>query len=94
MRGDVVFRIGALARLGSSMAHLALLMGLLLLTSCISLPVPGRGVQESRETLSSKVVVEKREPNLLLAMDRTECVVPQARFERTRVGDRVFCHWR
>lgn len=67
---------------------------LFLATSCVSLPVPGRDTGRSQETLSWKVVLEKRDPNILLAGDRTECEVTANRFDSVREGDRVFCHWR
>jgi hypothetical protein len=51
-------------------------------------------VGRAKRMLSWKVVVEKREPNLLLAADRSECQVSGDRFERIREGERVFCHWR
>lgn len=50
--------------------------------------------QGSQEFLGWKVVAEKRDPNLLLAADGTECVVSDERFERVRTGERAFCHWR
>jgi hypothetical protein len=40
------------------------------------------------------VVLEKRDPNLLVAADRTHCEVAPDRFGQVREGDRVFCHWR
>lgn len=67
---------------------------LLTLASCFSLPGRESGPRTSGELLGWKVVVEKREPNLLLAVDQTECVVPENRFDRVREGQRVFCHWR
>jgi hypothetical protein len=69
----------------------------LLLPACASLPGMGRtehGPRSPQETLGWKVVIEKREPNLLLAVDGTECVVSEERFERIRTGRRAFCHWR
>jgi hypothetical protein len=41
-----------------------------------------------------KRVVDKREPAYLIAADGTECTVAAATFNRTRVGQRVFCAWR
>jgi hypothetical protein len=63
----------------------------LLLWSCASIPIPGG---EGRESLAWKVVIEKREPNLLIAADRTECEVSRDRFEKAEMGERTFCHWR
>jgi len=67
---------------------------LLLATSCVSLPVPGQDPARSRESLSWKVVLEKRDPNILLAGDRTQCEVSADRYASVSEGDRVFCHWR
>jgi hypothetical protein len=69
-------------------------LGLLLVTSCLSLPIPGRGPGSSGETLTWKVIVEKREPNILIALDRTYCEVAPDRFDKVEEGERVFCHWR
>lgn len=63
-------------------------------TACVSLPLPGRDAGDSGETVGWKLVVEKREPNLLVAVDRTYCEVTRERFEETEEGERVFCHWR
>jgi len=69
----------------------------LVLPACASIPGMGRsqqGTPSPQGTLGWKVVIEKREPNLLLAVDGTECVVSEERFERVRTGRRAFCHWR
>lgn len=67
---------------------------LLLLSSCISLPIPDRMTPTRGETLAWKVVAEKRDPDLLVASDRTHCVVGRDRFDEVQEGDRVFCQWR
>jgi hypothetical protein len=70
---------------------------LILLHACAHFPGSDRAdgpPRSPRETLGWKVVIEKREPNLLLAVDGTECVVSEERFERIRTGRRAFCHWR
>jgi hypothetical protein len=69
-------------------------LGLLLVTSCLSLPVPGRDSASSGEVLAWKVIVDKRETNLLIALDRTYCEVAPDRFDKVEEGERVFCHWR
>jgi hypothetical protein len=38
--------------------------------------------------------MEKREPNLLIALDGTECTLSEGRFARVERGDRVLCTWR
>lgn len=49
-------------------------------------PMQGAGV-------GMKEVVEKREPNYLIAVDRTECVVSRSRFNKVERGSRVLCRW-
>lgn len=71
-----------------------LVTGCVVLPACLSLPLPGSGPHGSNERLAWKVVVEKREPGILLAGDLTECQVSEERFDRVQAGERVFCHWR
>jgi hypothetical protein len=73
---------------------LAWMAGFTLLTSCLAVPVPQRLSGGSGGSLGWKVIVEKREPNLLLAADVSVCEVPPNRFASLRRGDRAFCHWR
>lgn len=99
---DVPFRgaaVGRLMKCAHSLqrkrrAYGLWLLGLLVVSSCISIPIPGRGSETSGETVSWKAVVEKRGPNLLIAVDRTYCEVAQDRFDEVDVGERVLCHWR
>jgi hypothetical protein len=89
-------RTGPVAPKGARALTLAFALALLL-PACASIPGMGRDQHSSRspqETLGWKVVIEKRDPNLLLAVDGTECVVSEERFERIRTGRRAFCHWR
>jgi len=64
---------------------------MLALLACSGLrPKPG----ESRGTrVDHKVVMAKREPNLLIATDRAECTVSRDRWERARIGERFLCAW-
>ena len=43
--------------------------------------------------LGDKVVSSKVEPNVLVAMDGTSCMVSTERWEKAEVGRRYFCHW-
>lgn len=71
-------------------ARLLLPALVLILSGCASL----RSGDGSSPVLGWKVVMQKSEPTYLLAGDGTECTVPQDRYDRTHVGDRVFCAWR
>ncbi len=64
------------------------------LGGCIAIPLPARLGGGSAVLLERKIVAELREPNLLVASDRTVCEVSMERYERTRRGDRVMCDWR
>lgn len=41
-----------------------------------------------------KTVSAKAEPVTLVALDRTECTVTPSKFEKTEIGDAVWCAWR
>lgn len=41
-----------------------------------------------------KTVSAKYAPSTLVAFDGSECRVTAGRFERTQVGDRIWCFWR
>ena len=77
------------ARFVGGMAAVALLAG------CASRPLPRAfDSGEGSGTSGWKHVMEKREPNLLIALDGTECTVSEGRFVRLERGDRVLCTWR
>jgi starvation-inducible outer membrane lipoprotein len=65
---------------------------LLALAGCTSIPLPHRP-GEPAPLLSRKRVAAKRDPQVLVARDGTRCVTTEARFERARPGDRVWCLW-
>lgn len=71
-----------------------ILGGVVLLTSCASVPVPDRLSGGRGGSLGWKTVVEKREPGYVIAADRTTCEVSQDRYRKAREGNRFFCHWR
>lgn len=41
-----------------------------------------------------KLVVEKRERSVLVAFDRTVCMVDEKRYREVQVRDAVWCNWR
>jgi hypothetical protein len=47
----------------------------------------------TRTGLSSKKVNGKEEPNVLLAADRTRCIVGADKFRETSIGESVMCAW-
>jgi hypothetical protein len=47
----------------------------------------------TRTGLSSKKVNGKEEPNVLLAADRTRCIVSAEKFRETSIGESVLCGW-
>lgn len=65
------------------------------LGACIALPMGGgRDATGSEGKVGWKTVAEKREPNIVVAVDRSYCEVTRERFEETEEGERVLCHWR
>ncbi len=71
------------------MRRLALL-AVVLLAGCI-LPMP-----RTRYTagMDRKKVVDKRDPDILVAFDGSVCSVSKDKYEKTSSGDVVFCVWR
>jgi hypothetical protein len=68
------------------------LLLLALAAGCTSIPLPHPPGQPA-PLLSRKQVAVKREPQVLVALDGTRCATTQARFERAKPGDRVWCVW-
>jgi hypothetical protein len=77
-----------------SMARMASMGSVLVQVSCVSLPLPNRLSGGPDQAVGWKLVVDKREPNFLLASDRTECEVTRERFDGVKEGESVFCQWR
>ncbi len=82
------------------------LVMLVLLTACRwhgmeHPPLGGRGgggitasdSSSGKAALSDKTVNSKVEPRTLVATDGTRCVVTDARFRDTMVGEKVWCVW-
>lgn len=68
-----------------------ILLSSLLVAGC-TLPWARNG--DSAAEFARKPVMDKVEPNYLIAVDQTQCVVDRERFAKVRVGDRVWCMWR
>jgi hypothetical protein len=69
-----------------------LLLALLLLSGCIR---SGDSYRRSPAAgVGWKVVMDKRPPAYLVAVDGTECTVSAERFRQVDPGDRVLCAWR
>jgi hypothetical protein len=56
--------------------------------------VSGSSARAQRPALGRKVVVDKRDLNILIARDASTCTVAPEVFRTTEVGDRVVCLWR
>lgn len=69
---------------------LILAIAVALLAGCGALPI-GWGPFEPG--LAPKEVAGKREPNELVAADRTRCSVDRERFASVEIGERVWCLW-
>lgn len=71
--------------------RLVSLVGLVLLMGCFAIPLRH---DPRAPALGSKVVVEKKEPNILVAADRTWCETSKKKFESARVGEAAWCVWK
>jgi hypothetical protein len=76
-----------------SIVLVATLFGALGATACRSVATPQPGEPFGPSRPSSKAISAKVEPNLLVAIDQTSCVVSKDRWERARVGEFHFCAW-
>ena len=73
-------------------AKAILVLGIMAVPGCAALP-SANGEEEGRAALRRKAVVEKREPNELVAADGTWCAADRERFEAIRVGEAIWCVW-
>jgi hypothetical protein len=73
-------------------AVLVLALGL---SACATVPLHARGQRspEPYKVLGRKMVVGKEAPLDLIAKDGTRCETSKDRFERTRIGSKVWCLW-
>ena len=78
-------------------SHLAsaLLVLTCLLDGCAAVPLNMRGQRspDPSHVLGKKLVVEKEAPLDLIAEDGTRCQTTKNRFERTKIGSKVWCLW-
>lgn len=66
----------------------------LALSGCVvPLHTGGYRRPEPTKVLDRKLVVEKAAPLDLIAEDGTRCQTTKYRFERTRIGSKVWCLW-
>jgi hypothetical protein len=75
---------------------LSLTLGLVavLLSGCaVPLYMRGQRSPDPTHVLARKLVVEKTAPLDLIAEDGTRCETTKRRFERTRIGSKVWCLW-
>jgi hypothetical protein len=72
------------------MAILSLPMGA---TGCSSLATRPPGEPFGPTRPSSKAIAAKVEPNQLVAVDQSSCVVSKDRWEKAKVGEFHFCAW-
>ena len=65
------------------------------LSGCMAVPLHMRGQRspEPYKVLGRKVVIGKEAPLDLIADDGTRCETSKDRFERTKVGSKVWCLW-
>jgi hypothetical protein len=68
-------------------------LSLLLLAGCAT---PFRRHDRAADGIgpARKLVVEKREKSMLVAFDRTVCMVDAKRYREVQVRDAVWCNWR
>ena len=60
--------------------------------ACASIPLPDVAGRETPD-LERKRVAAKHEPAELIAVDGTRCTAGSGKFERVKLGDRVWCIW-
>jgi hypothetical protein len=56
--------------------------------------LPASAVGSASAGITSKAVYSKREPITLVSRGQTECIVSEAKYRETNVGDKVRCEWR
>jgi hypothetical protein len=71
--------------------RLVLLTSMAFAAGCFAIPL---GRRTGGPALERKVVVRKRKPNLLQAVDGTWCETDSEKFESVSVGEAVWCVWK
>ena len=76
------------------LSYVAILVLAVSLPGCMT-PVHTRGQRspEPYRVLGRKMVIGKEAPLNLIAEDGTRCETSKDRFERTRIGSKVWCLW-
>jgi hypothetical protein len=67
-------------------------LSLLLLAGCAT-PFRRHDYDPDGTGVGRKLVVEKREKSMLVAFDRTVCMVDAKRYREVQVRDAVWCNW-
>ncbi|MGQ0713412.1 MAG: hypothetical protein ACT4PJ_06740 [Gemmatimonadaceae bacterium] len=67
----------------------------LFVSACAVVPLHTRGQRspDPPHVLGRKLVVGKEVPLDLIAEDGTRCLTTKKRYERTRIGSKVWCVW-
>lgn len=73
----------------TSLCGLAVMV--LLVSACSTLS-RGRG-ESGRTQVEYRVIRAKREPNLLISTDGSECTVSRSRWDKAKVGEQHLCAW-
>jgi hypothetical protein len=68
-------------------------LSVLLLAGCAT-PFRRHDNRADGTGVARKLVVEKREKSMLVAFDRTVCMVDAKRYREVQVRDAVWCNWR
>jgi hypothetical protein len=68
-------------------------MAAVALTGCNFTFIRGRKPDSPTPALARKPVARKEAPHSLYAADRTRCTVSEEKFNRTALGDHVWCVW-
>jgi hypothetical protein len=63
------------------------------LAGCVPLHTQGQRSPEPSKVLGRKLVIGKEAPLDLIADDGTRCETSKDRFERTKIGTKVWCLW-
>lgn len=69
------------------------LLGFLMSGCMVPLHTRGQRSAEPPQVFGRKLVIDKEPPLVLIAEDGTRCQTTRDRFERTRVGSKVWCLW-
>jgi hypothetical protein len=71
----------------------AVLLNIAISGCMVPLHTSGQRSAEPAKVLGRKLVIDKAAPLDLIAEDGTRCQTTRDRFERTRIGSKVWCLW-